>query len=141
QRRAVETRPLADCHELLRRLPRMSAAATADMDAQLRRARVERALERPDHASSDPRGVPVHAHDGAERLEPERMGEATQQLVAAIVMHDRFADYAAQPGHAVGQPARHMTAVQRQVGTAGPLRHLSGLLILLKAYAGGITEQ
>ena len=32
--------------------------------------------------------MPVHAHDGAERLKPERDGEPAQQFVAAVVMDD-----------------------------------------------------
>jgi hypothetical protein len=49
-------------------------------------------------------GVPIHAHHRAERLEPERVGEATQQLVAAIMMDDRFAHHRAESGHSIRQP-------------------------------------
>ena len=42
------------------------------------------------HAGGDAGGMPVHAHDRAERLEQEGMGEATQKLVAAISMDDRL---------------------------------------------------
>ena len=35
--------------------------------------------------------MPVHAHDGAERLEPEGMGEPAQEFVAAVFDDDRLA--------------------------------------------------
>ena len=90
QRRAVEADALADGDELVRRLPRMPAAPAADMDAELARERRQPALQRADHAGGDAGGMPVHAHHGAERLEPERMGEPAQQLVAAVVVDDRL---------------------------------------------------
>ena len=77
--------------QLARRLARMPAAPAADVEAELARERREPALQRADDAGRDARGVPVHAHHGAERLEPERMGEAAQQFVAPVVMHDRLA--------------------------------------------------
>src|SRR6185437_8456329 len=83
ERQAVEPDPLADRRELKGRLPRMPAAPAADMDAEFARQGLEASLERADDARGDARGMPVHAHDGAERLKPERMGEAAQQLVAA----------------------------------------------------------
>jgi hypothetical protein len=46
------------------------------------------------------------------------MGEATQELVAAVVMNDGFARDRAKARHAVREPSRHMATVQRQVGAA-----------------------
>ena len=51
------------------------------------------------------------------------MGEPAQQLVAAVVMDDRFAHHRAEPGHALGQPRRHAAVVQRQIGATGSLSH------------------
>ena len=75
ERRAVEADALADRDELVRRLARMRAAAAADMQAEFARARREPALQRAEHAGGDARGMPVHAHHGAEGLEPEGMRE------------------------------------------------------------------
>src|SRR5262245_54745218 len=72
QRRAIQSNPLADGDELVRRLPRMLSAPAADVNAELALKRGERALERADHAGGDAGGMPVHSHHGAERLEPER---------------------------------------------------------------------
>ncbi len=84
ERGAVDPDPLADRRELERRLARLLAAAAADMDSEFARQGLEAALQRADHARGDARGVPVHAHDRAERLEPERVREPAQQLVAAV---------------------------------------------------------
>ena len=117
ERGAVDPDPLADRGEFKRRLARLLAAAAADMDSEFARERLEPSLQRADHARGDARGVPVHAHDRAERLEPERMGEAAQQLVAAIVKDDRLADDGAEPAHAAREPqrapARHAAADRR----------------------------
>jgi len=69
--------------------------------------------------------MPIHAHHGAERLEPERVRQAAQQLLAPIVMDDRFADHSAEASHSVGEPSWDLTAMQRQVGAASPLSHRS----------------
>ena len=51
------------------------------------------------------------------------MGEAAQQLVAAVVLDDRLGDHRAEPRHALAEPSRHATAMERQVGAAGSSRH------------------
>ena len=101
QRGAVEAHAFADAAEFVRRLPRMPAAAAADMDAEFARERREAALQRADHAGRDAGGMPVHPHHGAERLEPERMRQTAQEFVAAIMMHDRLGDHRAKPRHAL----------------------------------------
>ena len=118
ERAAINSNPLADRCEFMRRLPRLLAAAAADMNAEFAGQRLESSLQRADHTRGDARGVPVHAHDGAERLEPERMGEATQQLVAAISVDDRLADDGAEAAHAAREPQGHPPAVQRQIGAS-----------------------
>ena len=123
ERRAVEADPLADRGELVRRLARMLAAPAADVDAEFARQRLKAALQRADDAGGDARGMPVHAHHGAERLEPERMRQAAQQLVAAVLMDDRLADHRAQPRHAVREPRRHPPAMQRQIGASCSTGH------------------
>ena len=87
---AVDADPFADRDQLLRRLARMLAAAAAHVNAELALQRREPALQCADHARRDAGRVPVHAHHGAERLEPERMREPPQQLLAPIVVHHRL---------------------------------------------------
>src|SRR6202035_3784146 len=96
--------PLADGDELLRRLARMRAAPAAHVQPELALERREPALQRADDAGGDAGRVPVHAHHAAERLEPERMRQPPQQLVAPVVMHDRLADDGAEPAHALAEP-------------------------------------
>jgi hypothetical protein len=123
ERTAVEADAVADRDQLVRRLARMPAAAAAHMQAELALERREPALERTDHAGGDAGRMPVHPHHGAERLEPERMRQPAQQLVAPVVKHDRLADHRAEPAHALAEPRRHASAMQRQVGASGSLGH------------------
>ena len=44
------------------------------------------------------------------------MREPAQKFVAAVMKDDRLADHRAKPGHAVGEPFRHVAAVKRQIG-------------------------
>ena len=115
QHRPVEPDAFPDRNELLRRLSRMFSAAAADMDPKLSRARRQAALQRADHARGDAGGMPIHSHHRPEGLKPEGMGEAAQQLVAAIVMDDRLANDSAEAGHAIRQPSRYISAMQRQI--------------------------
>ena len=100
----------------------MRAASAADMQAEFAGERIEPALQGPDDGGRDARRMPVHAHDGAERLEPERMGEPAQELVAAVFDARSPGDDRAEPRHPLAEPARHAPAVQRQVGAAGAAR-------------------
>src|SRR6188768_4112665 len=67
--------------------------------------------------------MPVHPHHCAEGLEPEGIGKAAKQLIAAIMMHDSLAHDGAEPGHAVRQPGRHAATMQRQIGISGTSGH------------------
>lgn len=89
-------------------------------DTRLKREAFRRqaAFQRADHARRDARRMPVHPHDSAERLEPERMRQTAQQFIAPIMMNDRLAHDSAQTRHAVRKPFRHVPAVQRQVRTS-----------------------
>ena len=125
QRRAVEADALADVGQLRRGLAGMAAPAAADMEPQFARERAEPALERADHAGGDSRRMPVHAHDGAKRLEPERMRQPAQEFVAAVMMDDRLGDDRAQFRHALAEPGGNPAIVKRQIGAARPSSHES----------------
>jgi hypothetical protein len=87
QRLAIDAGPLADRSQLIRRAARMLAAPAADVNAELALQRRQPALQGANHASGNAGRVPVHAHHGAKRLEPERMRQPLQEFVAPIVMH------------------------------------------------------
>jgi len=72
---SVETDAFAKRMQFVRRLPRMLPPATADMHAEFAGERRQPALEGTDDAGRDARRMPIHAHDRAERLEPEGMRE------------------------------------------------------------------
>ena len=118
ERGTVDPNPLSDRCELTRRLSRLFAATAADMDAEFAGQRLEPSLQRADHARGYARGMPVHAHNRAERLKPERVSEAAQKLVAAISVDDRLGDDRAEAAHAGREPRRHPPAVQRQIGAS-----------------------
>ena len=103
----------------------MLAAATAHMDAEFVREGSQAALEGADDAGGNAGRMPVHAHDGAERLEPERMRQPLQEFVAAVVVNDRLSNDGAERRHAGRQPRRDTSAVQGYAsGSSGhsPLR-------------------
>jgi hypothetical protein len=56
---AVKSDPLANCDQLVRGLPRVLAAASANVDTQLVRERGQAALQRADHARRNARGMPI----------------------------------------------------------------------------------
>src|SRR5438067_7931359 len=107
----------------------MPPPATAHMDPQLAPERREPALQRADHARGDPRRVPVHSHNGPERLEPEGVSKTPQQLIAPVVMDNCLADHRAQAGHPVREPFRDMSAVQRKIGSPSSSSHQSSCLL------------
>src|ERR1700742_2760069 len=97
----------------------MLATASAHMDAEFVREGPQAALEGADDAGGDAGRVPVHAHYGAERLEPERMRQPLQEFIAAVMVNDRLGDDRAERGHARRQPRRYAPAMEREIGAAG----------------------
>src|SRR6202035_1250466 len=101
----------------------MLAAAAAHMYAEFVREGSQAALEGADDAGGDAGRMPVHAHDGPERLEPERMRQPLKEFVAAVVGDDGLSDERAERRHAGRQPRRDTPAVQRQIGASGSSYH------------------
>src|SRR3954469_8571081 len=91
------------------------------------------AFQRPNDAGGDTRGVPIHAHDGSKRLEPERVGEAPEKLVPAIVMDNPLVNHRPEPSHSVGEPFGHMATVQGQVGASRSSSHAASPSSALRA--------
>jgi len=120
---AVEPQLLSDSEKLLRGGAGVPPAAAADMNTKLSLKRGQAALQGADHAGGDAGGMPVHPHDRAEGLKPERIGEPAQQLRTPVMMHDRFSHDGAEPGHALREPLRHAPAMERQVCGSGATRH------------------
>ncbi len=111
QGQPVNTDAFAGCCQFLRRAARMLAAATADMNAKLALQRGEPAFQRADDARGDPRRVPVHSHDSAKGLKPERVGESLQEFVAPIMVNDGLRDDRAERSHAFRQPSGNASAM------------------------------
>jgi hypothetical protein len=53
------------------------------------------------------------------------MSQTPQQLVAGIMVDDRFADHSAEPRHPVGEPPWNLPATQRQISASSSLSHPS----------------
>jgi hypothetical protein len=70
-----------------------------------------------------PRMGAVSAHDRTKGLKPERIGEAAQQLSAAVVMHDCLRNHSTKSCHARRAPRSDSAAMQRKIGTTSSLRH------------------
>jgi hypothetical protein len=98
------------------------------VDAKLFLERDQPALQRADDARGDTGRMPVHAHNGTERLEPERVSETAQQFVTAVMMDYRLADHRPEASHPVSEPPGNLAAMQRQVGGSSPLGHQSSVL-------------
>jgi hypothetical protein len=109
---SVDADALAEQAQLVWRLPRMLSAAAAHVDAEFVGEWSQAALEGTDDAGCDAGRMPVHPHDGAERLEPEGVRQALQEFVAAVMVHDRLRDDGAERRHARRQPRRHTSAMQ-----------------------------
>jgi hypothetical protein len=62
--------------------------------------------------------MPVHAHDGTERLKPEGMRKAAEEFTAAVMERYGLGDHRAKPRHALAEPCRHPAVVKRQIGAA-----------------------
>src|SRR5262249_33737959 len=96
----------------------MLAAAAANVDAKFGLQWSEATLERTNHTGGDAGRMPVHSHNRAEGLEPERMGQAAQEFIASVVVDNGLADDRAQLRHALPKPRRHTTTVEGKIGTA-----------------------
>ena len=76
--------------------------------------------------------MPVHSHHGAKRLKPEWVREPAQELVASIMMYDRFGDDCAETCHASPKPMWYAAAVKREIGASSPTSHFACLRIVRK---------
>ena len=117
----IQSGPVGNGPELVRRIAGMTSAATADINAQLVRARIQTTLQSAEHGRGDARGMPIHPEHAPERLEPERIAQPRQQRTMSVVIKNRFDNGRAEPFHSLGEPHGDAAAVQRKVGGAGTL--------------------
>jgi hypothetical protein len=71
ERGPIKAYPVPDIDQFVRRLSRVPPAPAADMDPEFLLQRSQLALQGTYDAGRDPGGMPIHAHHGSERLEPE----------------------------------------------------------------------
>src|SRR6478672_512787 len=111
KRCTVKTYPLSNRKKLVRGLSRKSSAAAAHMDAKFVLQRSKTAFQGTNHTRGDTGRMPVHAHDGTERLEPKGMSKTAQQLIAPVMVHDRLTHHGTEPGHAIRKPGRYASTM------------------------------
>lgn len=116
ERISVKTGLHAKGAKFIRRTNGVSAASAANHQAEFRETRVEPPLQRSQDRRCDPAGMPIHTHDCTERLEPERIAQASEKLARTIFHDDVLGDGGAKLGHAVRQPRWHTAAMERKVG-------------------------
>src|SRR4051795_12747148 len=102
----------------------MKPAAAADVEAELTGARVEPALQRPHYRRRDAGGMPVHAHDAAVGLEPERVAQSREEGGPTVVDDDAFGNRGPKRRHPRGKPRRYPAPMQRKIGDARTLHDL-----------------
>ena len=51
------------------------------------------------------------------------MGQAAQELVATVVVHDRLGDHHPEARHPLAKPRGHPAMMQRQIGAARTMGH------------------
>ena len=78
--------------------------------------------------------MPVETEDTAECLEPERIGQATQQLLGTAIGNDVCGDLAREARHPRKQPRWRSAGMQRKVGEAGATGHVSSYGFLRRRY-------
>ena len=118
-----------DGAQFIRRAARLFAAAPAEINAEFVRARVESAFEGTEDGGRNAGGMPVHAHHGAERLEPEGIADTREEFRLAVMVDDGFDDGRAEFLHAFGEPRRDAAAVQGKIGKTGALHMLFSWVI------------
>jgi hypothetical protein len=57
--------------------------------------------------------MPIHSQYAAEGLKPEGVGHPREQFISFVLLNDRFRNGAAKSRHALCEPLRNMTAMQR----------------------------
>src|SRR5262245_61833568 len=97
----------------------MPAAPAANVDSELRRPMLQASLERAHHRGRDAGRMPIHPHDGAERLKPERIAESGEKLGSAVAQQDRFDDRSSEPRHPLCKPLRDAPAMQGEISRSG----------------------
>src|SRR5579864_1543401 len=99
----------------------MFAAPAANVNAKLMRTRIQSALQSAHDRRCDSGRMPVHSHDAAQGLEPERIAQTGEKLRRAVMIEHALGNGCAQHGHALRKPRRHTPAMQRKIGNSGAL--------------------
>jgi len=67
--------------------------------------------------------VPIHSHNGAEGLKPERVNQPSQKLLMPIIDRNGRRDHSTQARHALDKPGWIPVATQRLVAAVRTTKH------------------
>ena len=112
QRIAIESFSIGECNEFAGRFAGLFAAPAANVNAEFVGARIQATFQRAKYGRGDAGGVPVHAHNRAQGLEPERITEACEEFGGAVMMDDTLDNGRAERLHTDGQPLRDLPAMK-----------------------------
>jgi hypothetical protein len=95
----------------------------------------ETLFERTGHRRGNSAGMPVETENTAECLEPERIGQSTQQLLGTVIGNDVCGDFAREARHPRKEPRWRSAGVQGKVGEARATGHVKSYGFLRRRYA------
>src|SRR5512146_3237391 len=104
KRVAVSAGHRRDAAEVVGGSAGLCATAAADIDSEFVASIGKASLQCAHHRGGYAGRVPVHAHHGAERLEPEGITEAREKFRRAVVVEDGFDNRGAEGSHSLSQP-------------------------------------
>ena len=67
--------------------------------------------------------MPIHAHDGTERLQPKGMSTTAQQLITPVMVHYRLTHHGTETGHAILKPSPARVRHEAKEGASRSARH------------------
>src|SRR5256714_2313891 len=120
---AVDASAVAVIDQLVGSSSGYFALAAGNENAELTSAFDEALLERSANGGRDAARVPIESQHAAERLEPMRVGEASQELWSAVLEHDDFRDLRGELAHPVEKPFWSSAAMKRKCSATSTLGH------------------
>lgn len=111
KRVSIESRFQAEAAKLIGSAYRVPSAPAAHHQPEFVEPWVEPALQRTHDRGRNAGRVPVHPHDCAEGLKPERIAEAREEIIGAVFQNNVLSDGRAQLRHTIREPWRNSSAV------------------------------
>jgi hypothetical protein len=131
----IDGQLVAPLPDFERSFTRSSALTPLGVNAEFVFDTSETFFQRAGHRGGNSAGMPVETKDTAECLEPEWIGQATQQLLGTTIGNDMCGDFAREPRHPGKEPRWGSAGMQRKAGEASTTGHVSSYGFLRRRYA------